>query len=948
MASFTDNPQALGTFNPYVQQLPVEAMVKVGMQKQEQYNQGIQKIQTAIDNISGLEVANDADKAYLQSKVNELGNKLKFVAAGDFSDFQLVNSVNGMTNQLVYDPIVQTAVGSAAKRKKEIELMEEARKKGELVPDNEVYFAKRDNEWLNSIEPGKAYSTKYVPYFDVFKFAKEKIDALKLDGFSFDEIYQKGSDGQYLTDGKGNLILNETMKRIKEEGYLPGKLQATMDEVFSDGRVKQQLGISGEYFYRNSTPEDLASLSTESANTLKNKYEDQLDILNLKLQANPDNSSIKEEIKKTEDAILKIGENLLETGKLISENPDAVKSYLYTNNKKENYMSIFNVSKKYEEIMQSPAYQVKIELQKMANEQSRFSQQEARLRWQFSKEHEQRERFKKSDQETKLAEARIKAGVGIGTGIGADGFPTLSPDLEPSTFNALAYHAEKVTNAANNFSNSQAKLVWQSLWNTEKNKSILKREMTKTVNGQPITEEEAIKNIITRWAKSKGVSYDDYMVASSDKVLNQYNSPESIESLQKNNYALYNSLKKYEDAQVNWKIEKAKDDDVKANSLASFYKELESLNIQDKKIKIGNESYTLTKQDAIDLAAIAKYEDRSFISALTSNEESEALKKLHDAAKIRLEKAGKSRVINAFLNSFPGEKKAKSSLDLRTSYPFQGVAEGIEKMMFGRTQTEKEEAYRKQKIAGNPFEDVYRAMGKINPETITNQVENASKVISKYRKVVPNLSGSLSTGDDKTDKVILQELKTTANQYAKNRNMVGVDADKVVEAIQKMENIDDFRNETILRGVEKIGAKPVGFIQIGDNKLYLNDPESVKFRVNPESIYEDDYITAVEEIIESNLGTSSYGDINKINTYRENDVVMKSSDFPFLNNSKYSAKVNFLKSDNMYYPYLYINDGKKEKVVPLPVNSPYLGKLMREDLPSYVSPKIVEQLLNSY
>ena len=45
MASFTDNiPQ----FNPYVQQLPVEAMVSVGMEKQRRYDEGLQKIQSNI------------------------------------------------------------------------------------------------------------------------------------------------------------------------------------------------------------------------------------------------------------------------------------------------------------------------------------------------------------------------------------------------------------------------------------------------------------------------------------------------------------------------------------------------------------------------------------------------------------------------------------------------------------------------------------------------------------------------------------------------------------------------------------------------------------------------------------------------------------------------------------------------------------------------------------
>ena len=103
MASFTDNPQLLTNFNPYVQQLPVDAMREVGMYKQAKYDEGVQKIQTAIDNVAGLDVIRDVDKGYLQSKLNELGNNLKTVAAGDFSNFQLVNSTAGMANAIAKD-----------------------------------------------------------------------------------------------------------------------------------------------------------------------------------------------------------------------------------------------------------------------------------------------------------------------------------------------------------------------------------------------------------------------------------------------------------------------------------------------------------------------------------------------------------------------------------------------------------------------------------------------------------------------------------------------------------------------------------------------------------------------------------------------------------------------------------------------------------------------------
>ena len=121
MASFTDQ---ISTFNPYVSQLPVEAMVQVGMQKQAQYDQGVQKIQGYIDNIAGMDVVNDADKQYLQSKLTQLGSNLKTVAAGDFSNQQLVNSVGGMATQIVKDPNVQNAVSSTAWYRKQLSEME--------------------------------------------------------------------------------------------------------------------------------------------------------------------------------------------------------------------------------------------------------------------------------------------------------------------------------------------------------------------------------------------------------------------------------------------------------------------------------------------------------------------------------------------------------------------------------------------------------------------------------------------------------------------------------------------------------------------------------------------------------------------------------------------------------------------------------------------------------
>ncbi|MEX5523408.1 hypothetical protein, partial [Bacillus cereus] len=83
-----------------------------------------------IDNVAGLDVIRDVDKGYLQSKLNELGNNLKTVAAGDFSNFQLVNSTAGMANNIAKDATVQNAVMSTAKYRKESAFMESQRKEG--------------------------------------------------------------------------------------------------------------------------------------------------------------------------------------------------------------------------------------------------------------------------------------------------------------------------------------------------------------------------------------------------------------------------------------------------------------------------------------------------------------------------------------------------------------------------------------------------------------------------------------------------------------------------------------------------------------------------------------------------------------------------------------------------------------------------------------------------
>lgn len=270
MASYTD---AISQFNPYVQQLPVDLMMKVGMQKQAQYDQGVQKIQSYIDNVAGLETARPQDKEYLESKLGELGGKLRTVAAGDFSNQQLVNSVTGMTGQIIKDPYIQSAVYSSAKIKKNAKEMEEARKKGELAPENVDDYNIQLNKYMNG-ELGDRFDGQYIPYRDVFKKLKEIGDSVGIDGTKIEELFETDENGkkipEYAKDAKGNFLLDSSGQKIFKgykwnpiattealKGKDAAKILAAFDAALTPADY-QQMAMTGRWRYKNKTPEQLA------------------------------------------------------------------------------------------------------------------------------------------------------------------------------------------------------------------------------------------------------------------------------------------------------------------------------------------------------------------------------------------------------------------------------------------------------------------------------------------------------------------------------------------------------------------------------------------------------------------------------------------------------------------------------------------------------------------
>ena len=395
MASWTDR---IPTFNPYVAQLPVEAMVQVGMQKQKQYDEGIQKIQTNIDNIAGLDIIRDIDKTYLQSKLNQLGNDIRTVAAGDFSNFQLVNSVNGMTNQISKDRNVLNAISSTKAYRKGLEDMDAANKAGKGSASHDWEFKTSANDWLNNKDINKTFNSGYKQYSDYKKNGLEVVKALVKN--------ENIKDVAFEYDANGNVVgVLDAITRTKIAGITPERIQSALMVGLSPNDW-QSMQIDGRYSYSNSSPQQFAFDVNKSYQEDYSKFKEKRDTLANAMDSTnslSEKQKLQQQVSALDVQLEGISREYNNITKSMSDGGiEAAKAKLFTTKWVNNFSNTFSnqeVSQTYEN---SPLQQVK-----------QFNEKQAQDWKQFIYKFEQDERFKQSDnyykdEDLKIAKKKLK------------------------------------------------------------------------------------------------------------------------------------------------------------------------------------------------------------------------------------------------------------------------------------------------------------------------------------------------------------------------------------------------------------------------------------------------------------------------------------------------------------------------------------------------------------
>jgi hypothetical protein len=287
MANFVG---AIEHFNPYVQQIPTDAYVKVGMYKEHEYEAGVKRVQDTIDNIAGLDIANEGGRQYLRARVDELTKSLNKYSTIDFSNVNNVTQLVGLAKPLYQDENIVTDVINTGVYRKWSKEAGEAFKAGKMELGQYTRELTDANTWLNSKSAGSSYTGRQAPNTSTKKEILDRIVKYKKDGVDMNEFVY---DTHYSKDTP--YYVKSTNKYYSEADFN----NFIADAVLSD-RDREML--MNEHWYENQ------GVSTEA-----------LQQQDLQMYQDKINANIKriDEIKN--DPLLYAGDKKIESQKVIDD-----------------------------------------------------------------------------------------------------------------------------------------------------------------------------------------------------------------------------------------------------------------------------------------------------------------------------------------------------------------------------------------------------------------------------------------------------------------------------------------------------------------------------------------------------------------------------------------------------------------------------------------------------
>ncbi|MEY4332435.1 MAG: hypothetical protein RLZZ196_1173 [Bacteroidota bacterium] len=227
----------------YISPLPADELIKVGMVKQNMYDQNVEKIQKHIDELDkyGFELVKDSDKKYFSQEMDKYMKAINESSGKtDFANMANVRNLLSISKPLETDPYVINAISSSKEYRKRYETLK-SMKPAERSAANDWLYTKDAEEWLNDGKVGSTLSSGkvYIPYNDPSKYISDIVKNVKPD---IKTKIVSTSDGRFLEKSEIEELTNQKLSEYMRD-YLPSQ-------------IKQQVEIDAMYQVRNMKPEE--------------------------------------------------------------------------------------------------------------------------------------------------------------------------------------------------------------------------------------------------------------------------------------------------------------------------------------------------------------------------------------------------------------------------------------------------------------------------------------------------------------------------------------------------------------------------------------------------------------------------------------------------------------------------------------------------------------------
>jgi hypothetical protein len=439
-----------------------------------------------------------------------------------------------------------------------------------------------------------------------------------------------------------------------------------------------------------------------------------------------------------------------------------------------------------------------------------------------------------------------------------------------------------------------------------------------------ISRDAAISSIIDENARQAGVSPEDYRTTWGDKGVNVYNrvapkdrTPKMVEA-----YNSYTSSKK------------------NFSTMRSMYKDfgLDDVKIDavGVPIKYNGKDLVLSKSDITDLAIYSQGEASTF-GTLVGVDPTVRLRSKQALA--RLKSKGLEDVADQIMRTV-------TSVPKYSKEPITGIMRGLRQ---GISNIIPEMSTSDQAIVAS---SVGMVLDKLNSSEYMDGLTSRVAAIQNKYGILPNRKGKLLTGDSETDKQTVYDIRRIAGAYnsGQRMNMSG-DFSGFLENLPTSNKLDEIGLE--YQVTLDANSNPLVEVVLYDNKgeraggMTLQPDEAYNnFGININNLYEPPTVSLLKNYISSKGNKTSDGPVNEKSTYRSGDSYFQKEDFPNLSNlNDVDVQVNYEKFNGKYFPYVYVNNGKVDNIVPLSgmedLNSSLSG------LQSIMGPDFIQKVLNA-